>query len=86
MSDLENTVQDGEEGPLEDRCPTGPRGIRSGRAIVSPSLKRLRFYRPGNRLRTIAAPPCYTIPTTTWDAEQGLGVRVGLPSSLHGES
>ena len=33
MSDFENTVQDGEEEPLEDRSQTGPRGIRYGRAI-----------------------------------------------------
>jgi hypothetical protein len=34
MSDLENTVRDGEEGPSEDRSQTGPSGIRSGRAIA----------------------------------------------------
>ena len=39
MSDFENTVQDGEEEPLEDRSQTGPRGIRSGRAIVSPIVE-----------------------------------------------
>ena len=35
MSDLENTVQDGEEGPSEDRHQTD----RSGRAIVSPIVE-----------------------------------------------
>ena len=35
MSDLENTVQDGEEGPLEDRHDSPPSGNRSGRAIFS---------------------------------------------------
>lgn len=48
MSDIENTVGNGEEGPLRDRSQKGPSGIRSGRAIFFfPVVQRGRPPRAG---------------------------------------
>jgi len=50
MTDLENTVGDGEERPLGDRRDGPPSRIRSGRAIVSPITE--------NNAVLLAAGPC----------------------------
>lgn len=50
MSDLENTVQDGEEGPLEDRDAPDPAMALSHPPFFSNTFKPLRF--------SPAEPPC----------------------------
>ena len=56
MNDLENTVQDGEEGPCKDRSPTGPSGIRSWRATFPNDIDEAAPFwglSNGSRLTTV---------------------------------